>query len=96
MKNDTNIDYFTFAYFCLSDKQKKDIETIWHIKNNMGKKHKEISESKSVPVSRSRVTYIINYKLPEVQRQLDNWFENSSIMFRNVRNEVVYEYVPEN
>ena len=87
------LEYLEFAYFSLTDKQKKTIEYKFKVSKQLGNKHKEIA--KQLPICRERVTEIINYELPEIDRQLNNWYQDGTVMFNNARGEIVYEYLPE-
>ena len=98
MKIETTEDYFKFAYLSLTDRQKKVIEIKYEVSKHLGnkerKKHKEIS--KDLPVSRERVTDLINYTLPAIEVQWNNWHQNNTVMFEKMGGEIVFEYLPIN
>jgi len=92
MDNQTK-QYLEFAYFSLTERQKKSIEIKWKVQAHPKAPYKEIA--KVIPVSKERIKNIINYELPEIDRQLNNWYQEGTVMFNNARGEIVYEYLPE-
>ena len=92
MFTEKQIEYLVFFYCAATDKQRKDAEVKFKVSKRIGKKHKDIA--KELPISRERVTEIINYKLPFINRQINNFNSTGTVMFTKPKGGIVYECLP--